>query len=186
MNTSKLVAGAGIVLALILGTIGAFSPATIVERTEVVKEQPLGSNPGPDFFLPYMNLNGSFLYPYGQKFVKQTGASTTVCSFMSPKGASSTIEYAAMHIQARTNSGTAGIIGTISAHPDIGVNTRDATGTVIAQSGTDSPNSGEYLVATTTLTTLPGGIVASSTPVSFYVTTSSSASGTCAVWFRQP
>lgn len=205
MNKNLLL-GLGVVLALVLGGFAAFRPAKVIE-TKTINEK-LGSVTGPSFPFPYLDLNGSLLFPAGSRFAGYTGANlnggvvagtSTVCSFMSPANGTSTIIRASMNVQARTLAGTAGILGMITGingtsgtnQPGGGDNDiRNGTGTVIAQNGlafdAGGVDGGYSLTATNTPNLLTGTQVSSSTPVKFILENTSSATGTCTVWFGQP
>ena len=95
MNKANIVLGVGVVVALILGVMGAFKTPSqnIVER---IVDRTVGAIPGTEVDSQEFTINGVTQYYYSCEF--QNSSTSTPCSFKSPS-ASTTIEYLGFQLE---------------------------------------------------------------------------------------
>lgn len=163
-------------LALVLSLVVVTRPPQVVERVEVVKEQPIGSVVGPTSTFEVESHNGLTERFFGQPFVQTTGASSTVCSLFIPARASSTIVKIGMSVSALTRNAGAyqGELLIQATDPDA----TNGTSTTLAR--LDHMTSGGTLIGSTTLITgrFKDNIL-SSTTIKWALGNTTSATGTC-------
>lgn len=107
MNKNILTAS-GIVLALILGTLGFLKQSTVVIPAEVVAMlRKQGSVSGPDIQSPYFSFGG--LHFWSQTTNSLPQATTTVCAIQSPTATSTLIS--ASFIESSTTAASGSLSG---------------------------------------------------------------------------
>lgn len=106
MNIKNLVAGLGVILALVLGFVGATR-----QTSQVVIERPseqLGALTGPDIASPYISVGGLQMYSAD---VAMRAATTTLCAIQAP-ASTSTLRFAGFTITTGTSTAATIDIGT--------------------------------------------------------------------------
>lgn len=173
MNKANIVLGVGVVVALILGIVGAFRTPTqgVIER---VVEKGYGAIPGSEVFSSTFTVNGVVKHYYSCNF--KNFASSTPCSYKLPQ-ASTTPELISVRLSENT--------GTSVVYAGVGANSWATTTNLMTLTGTAGKKIAGTASSTLENSTLEDNIMPYGKYLNFGLLGNTYATGTVRVILRE-